>query len=99
MSLRELLETKLSRFEELEGQMLDPAVQANSGLMAAAAREHGSLAKLANKYRRFKLLNQQIAETNEMIQGKDSELRELAEAELPELARTSARRCGTNCWT
>ena len=85
MSLRELLETKLHRFEELEQQMLDPVVQANSGLMAAAAREHGSLAKLANKYRRFKLLNQQIAEAVEMGQGKDSDMRELAEAELPGL--------------
>ncbi len=85
MSLRELLETKLQRFEQLEQQMLDPAVQTNSALMAAAAREHGSLAKLATKYRRFKLLNQQIAEAVEMGQGKDSELRELAEAELPEL--------------
>jgi peptide chain release factor 1 len=85
MSLRELLETKLHRFEELEQQMLDPAVQSNSGLIAAAAREHGSLAKLANKYRRFKLLNQQIAEAVEMGEGKDAELRELAEAELPGL--------------
>src|SRR5580698_2816358 len=85
MSLRELLETKLSRFEELERQMLDPAVQTNSGQMAATAREHGSLAKLANKYRRFKLLNQQIAEAVEMGQGKDSDMRELAEAELPGL--------------
>ncbi len=85
MSLREMLETKFGRFAELEQQMLDPAVQANSGQMAAVAREHGSLAKLANKYRRFKQLNQQIAEAVEMGQGKDAELRELAEAELPGL--------------
>ena len=98
MSLREMLESKLARFTELEQQMLDPAVQANSGLMAAAAREHGSLAKLANKYRRFKQLNQEIAEAVEMGQGKDSEMRELAEAELPGLP-PNANRSGTNCST
>jgi peptide chain release factor 1 len=85
MSMRKELETSLTRFEELERQMLDPAVLSNASRMAVAAREHGSLAKVANKYRRFKLLNQQIVETNEMLAGKDAELRELAEAELPEL--------------
>jgi peptide chain release factor 1 len=83
--MRKMLEEKLARFEELEQQLLDPAVQAKSGLMAAAAREHGSLAKLATKYRKFKLLNQQIAETLELIEGKDAELREMAESEIPQL--------------
>src|SRR5262249_40786496 len=46
---------------------------------------HGSLAKLAKKYRRFKALNQQIAEAQEMVDGKDAEMREMAEAELPAL--------------
>jgi peptide chain release factor 1 len=83
--MREELEQKLARFEVLERQLLDPEVQANSSKMAAAAREHGALAKLATKYRQFKQLNQQIAEANEMIAGKDADLRELADAELPEL--------------
>ncbi len=83
--MRELLEQKLDRFEELERQILDPAVQANSARMSAVAREHGSLAKVATKYRRFKDLNRQIAAALEMIEGADAELRELAEAELPEL--------------
>ncbi|MBI3836932.1 MAG: peptide chain release factor 1 [Planctomycetia bacterium] len=83
--MRETLEEKLSRFEELERQLVDPAVLSNPARVAAAAREHGSLAKLAKKYRRFKVLNQHIAETQEMIEGKDAELREMAEAELPGL--------------
>jgi peptide chain release factor 1 len=83
--MRDELEQKLQRFAELERQMEDPDVLANSSRMAAAAREHGSLAKLATKYRQFKQLNQQIAETNEMIAGKDADMRELAEAELPTL--------------
>ena len=83
--MRDELEQQLQRFGELERQMEDPAVQANSSRMAAAAREHGALAKLVNKYRQFKQYNQQIAEANEMIAGKDGDMRELAEAELPSL--------------
>ncbi len=83
--IRELLEQKLRRFEELERQLVDPQVLANGALLAAVAREHGSLARLATKYRRFKELNRQIAETQELIAGGDPEMRELAEAELPEL--------------
>ncbi len=85
MSLRETLEGKLARFEELEKQLVDPHVLSHAALVAAAAREHGSLGKLAKKYRRFKVLNEQIAETQEMIDGKDTEMREMAEAELPDL--------------
>jgi peptide chain release factor 1 len=83
--MRELLEQKLDRFEELERQLLDPAVQADSSRMSAVAREHGSLAKVATKFRRFKDLNRQIATALELVEGADAELRELAEAELPEL--------------
>jgi peptide chain release factor 1 len=83
--MRDLLEDKLARFLELEQQLMNPEVQANGTRMAAVAREHGSLAKLANRYRRFKELNTEIADAREMIAGDDRDMRELAEAELPEL--------------
>jgi len=83
--MRDQLEQQLARFEELEKQMQDQAVLSNAARMAAAAREHGSLAKVATKYRRFKKLNGQIAEALEMIEADDSEMRGLAEAELPPL--------------
>lgn len=83
--MRDLLEQKLARFEELEQQLVDPATLANASQIGAVAREHGSLAKLANKYRQFKALNKQIADALAMIEGNDAEMRELAEAELPDL--------------
>jgi len=85
VSLRKTLDEKLHRFEELERKLVDPEVLATPGLIAAAAREHGSLAKLAKKYRRFRELNDQIADAQEMIDGKDSDMREMAEAEIPAL--------------
>jgi peptide chain release factor 1 len=83
--MRDMLEKKQARFEELEQKMMDPAVQIDSSRMAAVAREHGSLAKLVTKYRRFKGLNEEITDANEMLKGSDPDMRELAEAELPEL--------------
>jgi len=83
--MRDLLEEKFSRFEELERQLVDPEVLRNSALLASVAREHGSLAKLATKYRRLKGLNAQIAEAMEMINGSDAEMKQLAEDELSDL--------------
>jgi peptide chain release factor 1 len=84
--MRDQLEAKLARFEELERAMVDPAVLAEPQKLAAVAREHGTLAKLARKYRGFVGLERQIAELEEMRHGGDQELKELAEAELPEIA-------------
>ncbi|HUY88339.1 MAG TPA: peptide chain release factor 1 [Pirellulales bacterium] len=83
--MRDLLDQKLARFDELEKQLVDPAVLANSSQLAGVARERGSLAKLATKYRHFKELNAQISDALEMTEGDDAEMRDLAEAELPQL--------------
>ncbi|MDR0336129.1 MAG: peptide chain release factor 1 [Planctomycetaceae bacterium] len=83
--MRKLLDETLSRFEELESQMAMPEVLADSHKLQLVAREHGTIAKMATKYRRFKQLNAQIEEANEMLHSPDLEMRELAEMEIPEL--------------
>jgi len=83
--MREMLDEKLNQFLKLEEQLSDPEVQSNSSMMAAVARQHGSLAKLANKYRRFKELLSELKELEEMANSKDSEEREMAEAEIETL--------------
>jgi peptide chain release factor 1 len=85
--MRDQLEARLSRFESLERDMIDPAVLADPQRLAAVAREHGTLAKVARKYRNFLTLERQIAEHAEMGSGDDRELRALVEAELPDLER------------
>jgi len=83
--MRDDLEKKLARFEEIEMMLTDQSVLSDSSKLGVLARERGSLAKLAGKYKQFKDLNDQIAEANEMIEGGDKDMRELAEAELPDL--------------
>ena len=83
--MRDLLEEKLGRFEELEKLLLDPEVLTDSARMSAVAREHGSLARLANKYRDLKKKNAEITDAMEMLEGADPEMRKLFEEELPRL--------------
>ena len=89
--MREQLDEKLRRFEELEKLLSDPDVLADSSRMSAVYREHGSLSKLVLKYRRFRELNTQIKEAMEMAADGDPEMRELAEAELPGLKEERER--------
>jgi peptide chain release factor 1 len=85
--MRDELEARLARFEELERALVDPDVLADPQRLSAAAREHGTLAKLATRYRQFVALERQIADTKEMVAGDDRDLRDLAESELPDLER------------
>ena len=83
--MREMLDKKLARFEELEQSMSDPKVSADSNRMAAVAREHGSLAKLATTYRTFRECQTEIHELGEMARSDEEEERCMALAELDEL--------------
>ncbi|MFW6125329.1 MAG: peptide chain release factor 1 [Pirellulales bacterium] len=84
--MRDVLEQQLDRFQALEQQLVDPEVLADGARMTSVAREHGSLAKVATKYRQFKEVNQQIRDARELAESSDDyEMRQLAEAELPDL--------------
>ena len=71
--MRDMLEEKLACFEDLERQMSDPDVLANSQRLAAVARQHGALAKLATKYRRLKQLTEELAELRTMAESGETE--------------------------
>jgi peptide chain release factor 1 len=83
--MREELEQKLSRFEELERNLMDPSFVGDPRKAAMIAREHGALAKLATKYRRFKQLNEEMGQLDGLLHSPDPDERSLAEAEPAEL--------------
>ena len=89
--MRDQLEAKLAHFETLERALIDPDVLAQPQRLAAVAREHGSLAKMARTYRNFVLLEREICEHLEMSKGDDHDLRALAQAELPDLEHRRER--------
>jgi peptide chain release factor 1 len=65
--------------------MADPDVLADSNKMQQIAREHGTIAKMATKYRRFNQISIQMDGANEMLRSPEAEMRELAEMELVDL--------------
>ena len=85
MNVREDLEAKLKRFEELESLMSQSDVMSDSSKMAAYAREHGSLAKLANKFRSYKKMSSDMDELAEMAASDDPEEKAMADEELSSL--------------
>ena len=85
MNVREDLESKLNRFLELEAAMSEPEVMSDSNKMAAYAREHGSLAKTANKYRTYKKMSSEIDELVEMAESGDPDEKEMAQEEMADL--------------
>ena len=80
------LETKYRRFLELEQQLQDPEVLANTDKLLEVNREYGGLKKVADSVRRFHKLEEEIATAREMLEDEaDEETREYAQGELDEL--------------
>ena len=85
MNIREELETKRKRFEELEALMATQEVMSDSNKMAAYAREHGSLTRVTHKFRTYKRLSDEIRELQEMAGSDDPDERAMAEEETESL--------------
>ncbi len=81
-----VLQAKLTRYEELERQLQDPAVLADTTRMLEIQREHGGLGKVAQTVRQFNQLEADLATAREMLESADDEeTREYAQAECNEL--------------
>lgn len=84
------LQAQLTRFDELEQQLQDPAVLADGAKLSQIQREHGALAKVALRVREFNHLVEEIATTREFVESEsDPESREYL---LSELAGLDERR-------
>ncbi|NOX57099.1 MAG: PCRF domain-containing protein, partial [Planctomycetes bacterium] len=80
------LQAKLKRFEELEAQLQDPAVLADTQRLLAVQREYGGLAKVAKLVRAYNELEENIQAAREMLEEEtDPEAQDYARAELAEL--------------
>lgn len=79
----------LRRLDELAAQMAAPTFYANPRRAADVTREHQKLTQLVADYRSFERVSRELVEAESMVReaGADTELRELAEAEFPELKR------------
>lgn len=77
------LDDQLVRHQDLELQMADPSVAASADRYNTMAKEYGVLSRVVGRYKRFKDVQRQIADSEQMLD--DPDMREMAEEELARL--------------
>ena len=82
------LEEILTRFEELENFLQDPKIISNATLYSQYLKEHGSLTKVALKYKELKIVQKERIEAEYMAEKeKDPDLRDMAREEVGALKK------------
>jgi peptide chain release factor 1 len=79
------LSTVESRYEELMTRLGTSEVQADATEYRKAAKALSELEPLVQKFREYKAVEQQVAETEELARGTDADMKALADEELKSL--------------
>ena len=74
-----------ARFSEIEKRLADPKIVKDQQVYQDLIREHADLNKIVVIYREFKKILQGVAESTELLQDSDPEIKNLAQDELTEL--------------
>jgi peptide chain release factor 1 len=82
-SIRSKLEHLAERFEELAEMLCAPEVNADKVRFLKVSREHAELRGVAEVFERYRRLENDLAEAEELLL--DPDMKELAEADLPRL--------------
>ncbi len=76
----------VARLDEIGAEMNRTEVASNGALITKLSREHGELEKIGRPYREYRRVTDQLIESQELLEeGGDPDLRQLAEAEIPDL--------------
>jgi peptide chain release factor 1 len=75
------------KYENLTGLLMDPLVHANQAEFQKYSREHSGLQTLVEKIREYMKLMGDLNAAEEILNGSDPELKELAQAELDDLKK------------
>jgi peptide chain release factor 1 len=86
MAMLDKLEEVADRFREVEGQLSDPRVLADQGRFRALSKEHADLSGVVAAYHRLCKVRAQAAGSQELLKDSDPEVRDMARAELDDLA-------------
>ena len=79
------LEQIEARYEELATELSAPELLADQKAYTKAARQHRTLGEIVEKYRTFKTLKTELAGAQELVDGADDEMREMARGEVETL--------------
>jgi peptide chain release factor 1 len=79
------LEGVEQRYDELERQLVDPAVIGNREAYQRAMREHAELGKVVTVFRQYKDVSERMEESRDLLKDADAEIRSLAKDDLTAL--------------
>jgi peptide chain release factor 1 len=85
MDLMDKLATLAERYEELNNLMAQPEVLSDIELLQQYGKEHAELEDVVGKYNELTATDKEIAETQEMADSEEGEMRDLAYEELERL--------------
>jgi peptide chain release factor 1 len=91
MDLVAKLASLAERYEELNRLMAQPEIVNDIPLLQRYGREHAELEEVVQKYHEIQTTEQQIAEAQEMYEGDDLEMRDLAYEEIARLKEVKER--------
>ncbi|MBX7112758.1 MAG: peptide chain release factor 1 [Myxococcaceae bacterium] len=79
------LEEVEQRFERLNADLSNPTIVGDAAKLQKVAKERASLEKLVETFRTYKKVQGDLKQNEEILNGSDADLRELAREELPGL--------------
>jgi peptide chain release factor 1 len=74
-----------ARYEQLMAAMADPALQADQATFRTHAKALAELEPLVERFREYKTVTAEIAQTEEILRADDADMRELAQQEMKTL--------------
>ena len=80
------LEEVADRFREVEGLLSDPTVMNDQSRYRALTKEHAELVDVVSAYHRYCRIKEEIVGSQELLKDSDPDVREMANAEVAELA-------------
>lgn len=91
MDLMDKLASLAARYEELNNLMAQPEVLADIELLQQYGKEHAELEDVVGKYNELIATDKEIAETQEMADSEEGEMRDLAYEELARLKESKEK--------
>ena len=79
------LEQIEARYEELANELSSRELLADQAAYTKATRQHRTLGEIVEKYRTWKTLKEELAGAQELVDGADDEMREMARLEVETL--------------
>jgi peptide chain release factor 1 len=90
MDFNSLIDRKRERFQQLEGEIADPALFSNRKRASEIMREHSGIKQVLAKWDELEAARKQLDDNRELATSRDVEIAAMADDEIPDLEKRVA---------